>query len=211
MAGLLSVPARDGTIARPVRAPSFRAPFAAVQNPRPASVILVGFMGAGKSAVGRRLARRLGLPFLDTDAWIVRNAGKSIPRIFMEEGEPAFRDLETSAAAAIAGGPARVVATGGGILGRDENLRLLRRAGVLICLHASPEEILARTAPWENRPMLRTAPDPRQAVERLLAERAPRYALADWCLDTTGLRPDEVVERLCERLPSLYPIAATRS
>jgi shikimate kinase len=168
------------------------------------NVVLVGFMGTGKSAVGRLLARRLRRRFFDTDAWIVGEAAMPIPSIFAEFGETAFRDLETNAAREVSTPGNLVVSTGGGMLGRDENVELLRRGGVLVCLAASPQVILQRTAPWENRPMLLTAPDPAVAVERLLAERSPRYALADWTLDTSGVSVPEVVDQICERLPSLF-------
>lgn len=168
-------------------------------------------MGTGKSAVGRALARRLNRRLFDTDAWITSEAAMPIPSIFAEFGETAFRDLETLAAARVGRPQSLVVSTGGGILGRDENLRSLREGGVLVALTARPEVILKRTAPWENRPMLKTAPDPRQAVERLLAEREPRYALADWSLDSSDLTVSEVVDRICERLPSLFQTWSTRS
>ena len=107
--------------------------------------------------------------------------------------------------------PVLVVSTGGGIVGRDENLALLRRGGILISLQARPEVILERTKPWDERPMLRTAPDPRAAIDRLLADRAPRYALADWTLDTSDLSLDDSVRRICRQLPSLFREHATRS
>lgn len=168
-------------------------------------------MGTGKSVIGKRLARRLGRGFMDTDRWIRGEAGMGIPEIFREHGEHAFRELETSAARLVAKRRSLVVSTGGGMLGRDENVQLLRNNGVLICLAARPEVILARTAPWEGRPMLQTAANPREAVEKLLAERSERYALADWTVDTSDLTPNQVVDTICERLPSLYSIAATRS
>jgi len=160
-------------------------------------------MGTGKSAVGRRLARRLQRPFFDTDAWIVEQAGMPIPQVFAAFGETAFRDLETEAAREVSRRQDLVVSTGGGILGRDENVELLRQNGRLLCLQARPEVILHRTQPWDSRPMLRTAPNPRQAVERLLEERAARYALADWSVDTSDLSVSEVVNRICAALPSL--------
>lgn len=160
-------------------------------------------MGTGKSAVGRQLARRLRREFLDTDQWIRGEAGMSIPEIFSRFGETAFRDLETDAARHVARSSGLVVSTGGGMLGRLENLELLRNNGVLICLKARPEVLLERTKPWEGRPMLKTAPDPRQAIERLLAERAPQYALADWTLDTSDMEIGQVVNTICEKLPSL--------
>lgn len=188
-----------------------RAAFPALSEPNPLNLVLVGFMGTGKSAVGRLLSRRLGRPFFDTDAWIARRAGMPIPEIFRRLGEGAFRALETEAAREAASRRGQVVATGGGILSRDENVALLRSSGVLVCLRARPEVILARTAPWESRPLLRAASDPREAVERLLAERAPRYALADWSVDTSDLSVEQVADAICERLPSLFETAATRS
>jgi shikimate kinase len=175
------------------------------------NIVLVGFMGTGKSAVGRSLARRLRRRFVDTDQWIRCEAGMTIPEIFERFGEQAFRDLETEAARAVSHLRRAVVSTGGGMLGRDENVELLRAGGVLINLQARPEVILERTAPWEGRPMLKTAPDPRQAVEQLLAARAPRYALADWTLDTSDMQIEEVVDQICEKLPSLSRIARTPS
>jgi shikimate kinase len=166
-------------------------------------LVLVGFMGTGKSAVGRQLARRLRRDFLDTDHWIRIEAGMPIPEIFSRFGETAFRDLETEAARYVARSSGLVVSTGGGMLGRDKNIELLRSNGVLICLQARPEVLLERTKPWEGRPMLKTAPNPQAAIERLLAERAPRYALADWTLDTSDMEIGQVVSRICEKLPFL--------
>lgn len=127
----------------------------------------------------------------------------SIPEIFSRFGETAFRDLETAAARYVASRTGLVVSTGGGILGRDQNVELLKTNGALICLQARPEVLLERTKPWDGRPMLKTAADPRQAIEQLLAERAPRYALADWTLDTSDMEIGQVVNRICEKLPSL--------
>lgn len=175
------------------------------------NVVLVGFMGTGKSAVGRALARRLRRPFVDTDVWVTGEASMPIPSLFAEFGEQAFRDLETQAARRVSEPAGLVVSTGGGILGRDENAALLRSGGILICLSAKPEVILRRTAPWENRPMLKTAANPAEAVRSLLAERAPRYALADWTLDSSDLTIPQVVDQICARLPSLFQEWSTRS
>jgi shikimate kinase len=177
----------------------------------PANLVLVGFMGTGKSAVGRTLAARLRRRFLDTDSWIRRRAGKSIPEIFRREGEAAFRELEAAAVEHVAGLRRTVVSTGGGILVRPGNLERLRASGILICLTSRPEVILARTAPWRGRPLLQAAADPRGAVERLMEERQALYARADWSVDSSDLRVDEVVDRICSELPSLFTIAATRS
>ncbi|HEU4753604.1 MAG TPA: shikimate kinase [Armatimonadota bacterium] len=178
---------------------------------RGSNIILVGFMGTGKSSVGRLLAARLRRRYFDTDSWIVRETGMSIPTLFADFGEQAFRDMETRAAQEVSGRTGLVVSTGGGILGRPRNLELLRASGVLICLQAGVDTILQRTAPWDSRPLLRDAPNPRATVEQLLARRAEQYARADWAIDTSGLEPADVVERICEKLPSLLRDAATPS
>lgn len=168
-------------------------------------------MGTGKTSVGRALARRLGRPFLDTDELVEKQLGRPVAAVFAAAGEGAFREAERAAAAAAVRVPGAVVATGGGILGEDENVALLRRAGPLVCLTARPAVILARVGDVATRPLLAAAPDPRRAIERLLAERAPRYALADLQLDTSDLRLEEVVERICAALPSLFPARLTTS
>jgi shikimate kinase len=165
--------------------------------PRGSNIVLIGFMGTGKSEVGQRLASRLDRAFLDTDEQIVAKAGRSIPEIFELEGEVGFRDRETTLLGSLTDLQNAVLATGGGILGRDENVALLRGIGTLVCLSARPEVILERTRPWNSRPLLAGSPDPRATVERLLAERAPRYALADVTIDTSERSIDEVVDELC--------------
>lgn len=160
------------------------------------NIVLVGFMGTGKSAVGACLAERLGWPLVDTDLLVATEAGCSIPEIFAREGEAGFRERESAAVASAAARDRVVIATGGGVLGRDENVRRLRAKGRLICLTARPEVILARTAPWRDRPLLAGSQDPREAVERLLSARQPRYALAEFTLDTSDLTVAEVADRI---------------
>jgi shikimate kinase len=166
------------------------------------NIVLVGFMGTGKSAVGRRVARKLERRFFDTDSWIVRQAGRSIPEIFAQDGEERFRELETEAARAVSVRRGLVVATGGGILARPENVRLLKRRGILICLTARPEVIVQRTAPWRSRPLLRDAADPRALVEQLMTQRAALYAQADWTIDSSDVVSDVVAQTICEKLQS---------
>ena len=154
--------------------------------------MLMGFMGTGKSEVGRRLAQRLGRAFVDTDRLVEERAGKRIATIFAEDGEPTFRTLERAAVAEAAGRGGAVVAVGGGAVLDPENVRCLRAAGVLVYLTARPEIIMGRVGDGSNRPLLRD--DPRTAVARLLVERGPVYAAAaDITVDTSERTADEVV------------------
>jgi shikimate kinase len=166
-------------------------------------IVLTGFMGTGKSEVGRRLARRLGRAFVDTDAMVEARAGKPVAAIFTDEGEPAFRRLERDAVADAAASGEAVVAVGGGAVLDPANVAALRAAGVMICLTARPETILARIGGGTARPLL-AGDDPRTAVERLLGERRGAYAAAaDLTLDTSDLSVDEIVEEIRESLPGL--------
>jgi len=164
------------------------------------NIILIGFMGTGKSAVGERLAARLEREFIDIDRRIEEVAGHSIPELFRLEGEAGFRDRESQILRSLLGSQSAVIATGGGIMGRDENVRLLRALGKLVCLTARPEMILERTRPWEDRPLLAGAAEPAEVVSRLLRERAARYALAEQTVETSDLTVDEVVEAICRGL-----------
>src|SRR5437762_1116219 len=118
----------------------------------PANIVLVGFMGTGLSVVGKRLAAQLGYQFVDTDEQIVAAAGRPIPELFQDEGEAGFRERETALLKSLAAAHGTVIATGGGALGRPENLTILRELGPLVCLAARPEIILSRTQPRESRP-----------------------------------------------------------
>ncbi len=162
-------------------------------RPPAAAVSLAGFMGAGKSVVGRRLAARLGLAHLETDDLIEAATGRSITELFAQEGEARFREYERAAVREATSRRGVVISTGGGALTQPENLPLLRAAGPLICLTASPETILERTRTATHRPLLSGA-DRETAVTTLLAERAPAYAAADYAVATDGLSPEEVVE-----------------
>jgi shikimate kinase len=163
-------------------------------------IVLVGFMGTGKSAVGRELAARLERAFVDTDEQIAAAAAQTIPEIFASEGESGFRDRETAVVRSLLGHPTAVIATGGGILGRHENIQILRTIGPLVCLTARPEVILERTRPWTERPLLAGAAAPAELVGTLLRERATRYALADMTVDTSDLTVEQVVDEICRGL-----------
>jgi shikimate kinase len=162
-------------------------------------VILTGFMATGKTEVGRRLARSLGCPFVDTDGLVEAAAGRPIPEIFATEGETRFRELERDAVVQACAVPDAVVATGGGTLLDAENRRRLAAAGPIVCLSAEPKVILERVGDPSGRPLLMNGKGRSGGLARiqtLLAERAGAYALATHAVDTSGLTVDEVVERV---------------
>ena len=161
------------------------------------NLVLMGFMGTGKSAVGRRVAALTGAPFLEMDAELARRAGKSVARIFAEEGEDAFRRMESALAADWGGRSGTVISCGGGVALREENLRALGANGVLVCLTARPEIILARTARSKKRPLL-AVEDPERRIRDLLAARAPFYAKIPLQIDTSDVDVDILAERLID-------------
>jgi shikimate kinase len=164
-----------------------------------AQVILTGFMATGKTEVGRRLARALGRPFVDTDGLVEAEAGRTVPEIFATAGEAKFRELERDAVARACDMPDAVVATGGGTLLDPENRRRLAAAGPIVCLAAAPETILGRIKSPATRPLLTNGngrPGGIGRIQALLDERAEVYAMATHTVDTTDLSVDEVVERV---------------
>jgi 3-dehydroquinate synthase len=153
------------------------------------NIVLVGMMGSGKSAVGRLLADQLGRPFIDTDAVVVAQAGRSIAEIFATDGEAAFRDLEQQVVAAVAAGDNQVIATGGGAVLAPENRAALRRSGVVCWLDAPPAELFARAAGQglAERPLL-AGPDPLAELTERVRSRAEAYALTSHHrVETQGL------------------------
>ena len=169
----------------------------------PRNLVLVGFMGTGKSAVGRRVAALAAAPFLEMDAELERRAGKSISRIFAEDGEPAFRDQEAQLAEEWGRKQGAVISCGGGVVLREANLRALQANGLLVCLTARPEVILARTARAAKRPLL-AGDNPEQKIRDLLAARAPLYAKIPVQIDTS----DASLEDLASRLLKLWKTPA---
>jgi shikimate kinase len=162
-------------------------------------LVVTGFMGSGKSRVGRAAAAQLGWRFVDSDREIVAQSGKSIAEIFAIDGEQHFRALERSVIAALAGDamPA-VIATGGGALADEGNFHALERAGVIVCLTARPEVLAKRLAhSSETRPKLLEGGKPLlDRVVELLAERSAVYARAAATLDNSDLTIDQAAERL---------------
>jgi shikimate kinase len=176
------------------------------------SVVLVGMMGAGKSTIGRRLAARLRLPFLDADIEIEAAAGMSIPDIFETHGEPHFRDGEARVIARLLDGGPAVIATGGGAFMREETRNRIRDKAVSIWLKADVDVIMKRVRRRADRPLLQTE-DPVATVSRLLEQREPVYRTADLTIASRDVPHDRVVDecvealraRLCGSEPSAQP------
>ena len=160
-----------------------------------ANIVLVGFMGTGKSTVGRVIAQKLGFHFIDTDDVIEQTSKAKISDIFAEHGEVYFRDLESQAVKSVALMKNQVVATGGGVVLRSSNIDLLRTGGPIFCLNATPKAIWDRVRSSRSRPLLR-GPDPLKKIETLLDKRAPYYALADHQIETTGVSVDRVANEI---------------
>jgi shikimate kinase len=155
-------------------------------NPGDNAISFIGFMGSGKSAIGREVSRRIGWPRHDTDEMIREQFGISIPDIFARHGEPAFRDAETALLKTLRRGIAGIVVTGGGIILRAENVQLLRGMGRIVWLDADEEVLWQRVSKHSTRPLLQT-PDPRARFAELLQERLPLYqSAADYRINTTS-------------------------
>lgn len=153
--------------------------------------MLVGLMGAGKSSVGRLLAERLGLAFLDADIEIERAAGATIEEIFAQEGEAVFRSGERRVIARLLAGPPAVIATGGGAFMDAETRARIRERGISVWLKADLDTLVGRTARRGGRPLLKQG-DPREVLARLMNERYPVYGEADLVVET-GEDPAEAV------------------
>jgi shikimate kinase len=152
-------------------------------------------MATGKTAVGKELAQRTKRQFIDLDELIEFKEKKRIADIFAQEGESYFRKREKLALKEVAAEKSFVVATGGGIVMDPENLRMMKATGKVICLSATPEVILQRTAETTHRPLLNVK-EPRKQIELLLKLRAPYYALADARISTDKLSVKQVAEKI---------------
>lgn len=161
------------------------------------NIILVGFMGTGKTAVGEKVAVRLNLRYVSTDDLIIEREKRGINEIFARSGEPYFRRVEKEVVKEVSSRDGQVVDAGGGVVLNEENVHNLKKNGVVICLRASPETVLERTRKYGHRPLLNVS-DPLAEIKRLLEFRAPFYARADHIIDTTDLTLDEVVEKVID-------------
>jgi shikimate kinase len=171
-------------------------------SPRPGaarSIVLVGMMGAGKSSVGKKLAARLALPFIDADHEIEAAAGMSISQLMESYGEPEFRRLERRVMVRLLEGPMRVISTGGGAFMDPETRNLIRQRGISVWLKADPAILLERALRHDNRPLLRGG-DPKQIMADLLKQREPIYAEADITAESDHRPVDETVTRVVKAL-----------
>ncbi len=165
------------------------------------SIALIGFMGTGKTAVGRLLAAELGKDFIELDALIERRAGKTIPEIFRQDGEIAFREREIVAVGEVAGRADAVIACGGGVVLNTINVDRLREDCVIVGLTATPGVILRRTSGEPGGRPLLAVPDPLGEIRKLLKSRRPFYErAADIMIDTSRLTPGAVAARIIEQL-----------
>ena len=171
------------------------------------SLVLVGMMGAGKSSVGRRLASRLALPFVDADAEIEAAAGMTIPEIFAAHGEPYFRSGEARVIARLLEGGPQVMATGGGSFMNDGTRAAIHQKAVSIWLKADYDVLLRRVRRRTDRPMLKTA-DPAETLRWLMHERDPVYALADLTLHSREVPHDAIVNEALAELAAHLGIGA---
>jgi len=164
------------------------------------NIALIGFMGTGKTVVGKVLAQKLGKRFVEMDSLIEQKVGKSIPDIFQQDGEIAFRELEIKVTKEVSRDENLIIACGGGIVLNKINIDRLRQNSVIVCLTASPEAILKRVSGNEYRPLLHT-PDKSIKIQELLAFREPFYdRAADIKIDTSELDIDAVAEYIIGKL-----------
>ena len=165
------------------------------------NIYLVGMPGAGKSTVGKALARQLGLTFVDADQMLIEQVGASIATIFEFEGEAGFRQREVKVIAELCQRQAIVLATGGGAILRDENRVALRESGIVIYLHANLDQLAQRTRYDARRPLLNLAVDPRETLKTLLTVREPLYrSVADLVVETGRQSIGKMVQHVVQAL-----------
>ena len=159
------------------------------------NIILIGFMGVGKSQVGHKLAQELKMHFVDTDDLIEKAEEMNIPEIFEKKGEPHFRDIETKTLGTLQDYDNFVISTGGGIILRDENVKMLKQLGPLVLLWSDPDTIYERVKQESHRPLIEA--DKKKNISEILRQRTPIYnKAADFTVDTSFLSIDNAVEEI---------------
>jgi len=163
------------------------------------NIVLTGFMGSGKTAVGRELSHLLGWKIIDVDEEIVKAQDTSIGELFRKLGESVFRDLETEMIRKVSRNRNVIISTGGGAVLREENMNILRENGTIVCLWASVDTVFKRTSCNDERPLLQVE-NPRQRIEELLECRRPFYEKADMVVDTEEKTPLHIAEEIIKRM-----------
>lgn len=166
------------------------------------NIVLTGFMGTGKTEVGRILSRKLGYALVDADTEIEKEQGMTITDIFKQYGEPKFREIESAVIKRLSDIENAVISTGGGAVLRQENMDNLRKNAVVVCLTASPETILKRTSNNDDRPLLQVD-NPLHKIKELLEFRRPYYEKADIMIDTENKTPLEVADEIIEKVKGI--------
>lgn len=159
------------------------------------NIILVGFMGTGKTTIATKLAHRLKMRYVSTDDLIEKRELRTINEIFSREGEEYFRDVESACIREISDMENLIIDAGGGAVIRDENIANLKSNGIVICLTADADAIIERTKKYKHRPLLNCA-DPKLKIRELLKKRAPFYAKADYTIDTGRLTIEGAIEKI---------------
>jgi shikimate kinase len=163
------------------------------------NIILTGFMGSGKTAVGKELSRLLDMKLIDVDTEIEKSEKITINEIFKQFGEPRFREIETEMIRKLSESKNAVISTGGGAVLKQENMDILRKNGAIVCLTASPETILQRTSNSDDRPLLKVE-NPLKKINELLNFRKPFYQKADFMIDTEGKNPLQIAEEVIQKV-----------
>jgi shikimate kinase len=177
---------------------------AAIATSRTRPIVLVGLMGAGKTSIGRRLAERLGLPFVDADAEIEKAAGKSIPDIFSEHGEAHFRDGERRVIARLLDDGAQILATGGGAFMNAETRAAIKQKAISVWLRAERDVLVKRVAKRGGRPLLDNK-DPVEVMQDLIDRRYPTYAEADIIVESLDVQHAQMVNAVVDALAQWRP------
>jgi shikimate kinase len=163
------------------------------------NIVLTGFMGTGKTAVGRELSRLLNMKLIDVDTEIEKSRQMTINEIFKQFGELRFREIETEMIRKLSERKDVIISTGGGAVLRQENVDVLREHGIIVCLMATPETILKRTSHSSHRPLLEVE-DPFGKIKELLDFRRPFYEKADIMIDTDGRTPRQIAEEIIDKM-----------